>query len=116
MPGPAEKSYSPEVVTTYVWDAIKSLPGVVDLHRTPLQSLGERVHVEWHGPVRLADHEGKTVLEIHVVIRPDARVADLTPAIRRQAADYLRSMTGIELDGVTVFVDDIVWDEPPADA
>lgn len=115
MPTQADKSYSPEVVTTYVWDAIKALPGIADLHRSPLQSLGERVHVEWHGPVRLVDQDGKTALEIHLVIRPDAHMATLLPDIRRQVAAYMESMTGIRLDAVNVFVDDIEWDEAPDD-
>ncbi len=50
-------SISPDVVTSAVWDAVKELPGVCDLHRNPLQSLGEKVHLERHGPVRLDEDD-----------------------------------------------------------
>ena len=53
-PGP---SFSAEVITSTVWDAIKGIPGVADLYRNPLQTLGERVHMERHGPVRLGEDD-----------------------------------------------------------
>ena len=60
-------SFSPEVLTHSVWDAIKDIPGVHELYRNPLQSLGERVHIERYGPVRLdaqqAQEESLSLLE-----------------------------------------------------
>ena len=53
-----DKSYSPEVISTYVWDAIKGLPGLADLHRSTLQSLGERVHFERLGPCASTSTKG----------------------------------------------------------
>jgi len=111
----ADKSYSPEVISTYVWDSIKGLPGLADLHRSTLQSLGERVHLERLGPVRLEERDGRRVLDLHVVITPTARLPELVPQIRGAVRSYLHSMTGIDLDEIEVHVDDIVW-EPPAGA
>ncbi len=82
-------SYSPEVITTYVWDAIKELPGLADLHRSPLQSLGERVHLERLGPVRLEEHEGRRLLDVHIVITPVGHAAD--PCARRSDARCART-------------------------
>ena len=64
MADESAQSYAPDVVTTYVWDAIKEIPGVADLHRSPLQALGEKVHLERLRPVRLEEHEGQVGNEI----------------------------------------------------
>jgi len=109
-----DSAYSSEVIATYVWDAIKELPGLADLHRTPLQSLGERVHLERLGPVRLEEREGRSVLEMHIDITPAARLPELVPEIKRAARSYLHAMTGIEPDEIVVHVDDIVWQAPTA--
>ena len=106
----AAKSYSPEVISTYVWDAIKELPGLAELHRSTLQSLGERVHLDRGGPVRLEERDGRRVLDLHVVITPAARLPELVPQIHGAVRSYLHSMTGIDLDEIDVHVDDIVWE------
>jgi uncharacterized alkaline shock family protein YloU len=102
------QSYAPDVVTTYVWDAIKEIPGIADLHRSPLQALGEKVHLERLRPVRLEEHEGRHVLEVHLVVRPDAAIPALAEQVRVAVSTYLKTTTGIELDEVAVFVDDLV--------
>lgn len=103
-------NYSPEVISTYVWDAIKGLPGLADLHRSTLQSLGERVHLERLSPVRIEEREGRRVLDLHIVITPAARLPELVPQIRSAVRSYLHSMTGIDLDEIGVHIDDIVWE------
>lgn len=108
-----EVSYSPEVITSCVWDAIKGLPGIADLHRSALQSIGERVHLEHNGPVRLATDEGRIVLDVCITLRPDARVPALVAALRTEVGAYLERMTGIRPDAINVHVDDIVWDDLP---
>ncbi len=107
MADESAQSYAPDVVTTYVWDAIKEIPGVADLHRSPLQTLGEKVHLERLRPVRLEEHEGRHVLEVHLVVRLDAAIPALAEQVRLAASTYLKTMTGIELDEVSVFVDDL---------
>jgi len=107
-----DNAYSSEVIASYVWDAIKELPGLADLHRSPLQSLGERVHLDRLAPIRLEEREGLSVLELHVVITPEARLTTLVPEIKRAALSYLHHMTGIDPDEIVVHVDDIVYETP----
>lgn len=107
-------SYSPDVITRYVWDAVQHLPGIVDLYRNPLQSLGEKVHLERVGPVRLESTDAGTIVHIHIVIGPDAQVPQLAASIRDNVAAYLERMTGIRALAVNVHVDDIAWETPPA--
>jgi uncharacterized alkaline shock family protein YloU len=100
-------SISPEVVTSTVWDAIKDIPGVADLYRNPLQSFTERVHIERHGPVRLAEDEDGPVLEVHLVVAPGAHVAAVGEAVARAGTAYLERTTGTPIRHVEVYVDDI---------
>ena len=84
-------SFSPEVLTRSVWDAIKDLPGVHELYRNPLQSLGERVHIERYGPVRLEEDDDGCLLEIHLVATPDAHLPTLGDAVGRASLDVPRA-------------------------
>lgn len=100
-------SISPDVVTSAVWDAVKELPGVCDLYRKPLQSLGERVRLERHGPVRLdGDDEGQS-LEIHLVAEAGADLVAVGEAVARAGATYLTRTTGNPIASVEVYIDDI---------
>ena len=104
-------SISPDVVTSAVWDAVKELPGVADLYRTPIQSLGERVHLERHlerhGPVRLDGDEAGPVLEIHLVAEAGADLAAVGEAAARAGSTYLARTTGMPITRVEVHIDDI---------
>ncbi len=100
-------SFSADVVTAAVWDAIKELPGVHDLHRNPLQTLGERVHLDRYGPVRLDEDDDGAVLEVHVVAEAGAGVTALGEAVARAGATYLARMTGTPITHVEVYVDDV---------
>ncbi|MGE5229119.1 MAG: hypothetical protein ACM3MJ_05290 [Deltaproteobacteria bacterium] len=100
-------SISADVVTSAVWDAVKGLAGVRDLYRNPLQSLGERVHLERHGPVRLDEGEDGPLLEIHLVVDAGSDLAAVGEAVARAGATYLTRTTGNPITRVEVYVDDI---------
>jgi uncharacterized alkaline shock family protein YloU len=100
-------SFSPEVLTRSVWDAVKDVPGVHELYRNPLQSLGKRVHMERYGPVRLEDDDDGCLLEIHLVATPDAHLPTLGDAVGRASLTYLARMTGTPIERVLVYVDDV---------
>ena len=74
-------SFSAAVITSSVWDAIKDIPGVSDLHRNPLQSLGERVHMERRGPVRLEQGGHGPLLEIQIIVAVGASIAAVGEAV-----------------------------------
>jgi len=103
-PGP---SFSAEVITSTVWDAIKDIPGVADLHRNPLQTLGERVHIERGGPVRLAEDDAGPVLEVHLILDPGAGIPTVCETVARAGAAYLERTTGTPITHVEVYVDDV---------
>jgi len=105
-----QTSYSPEVIATYVWDAIKGTPGLADLHRSPLQSLGEKVHLERRGPVRIEKDGDRVVVHVHIVVTADAHVPTMSATLRDTVREYLGRMTKLRVDDVTINVDDIVWE------
>jgi len=100
-------SISSDVVTSAVWDAVKELPGVCDLHRNPLQSLGEKVHLERHGPVRLDEDDEGLLLEIHLVAAAGADLTAVGEAVARAGSTYLTRTTGNPITRVEVHIDDI---------
>lgn len=107
MPHGQGPSISADVVTSAVWDAVKELPGVSDLYRNPLQSLGEKVHLERHGPVRL-DRDGESQsLEIHLIAEAGADLVAVGEAVARAGATYLTRTTGNPIASVEVYIDDI---------
>ncbi|MEI6727570.1 MAG: Asp23/Gls24 family envelope stress response protein [Actinomycetes bacterium] len=108
MHEPQGPSISADVVTSAVWDAIREIPGVSDLHRNPLQTLGERVHLERHGPVRLDSDEDGPLLEIHLVLESGADLAGVGEAVARAGSTYLARTTGTPMTRVEIHVDDIV--------
>ena len=100
-------SYSAEVITSTVWDAIKTIPGVSDLYRSPLRSLGERVRSERHGPVRLEHDDAGLILEVHLVLAAGADIAATGEAVAEAGATFLARTTGTPISQVDVYVDDV---------
>ena len=107
-PGPG---FSAEAITSTVWDAVKGIPGVADLHRSPLQALGGRVRLERHGPVRLGEDEAGPLLEVHLIVDADACIPSVCAAVALAGASYLGRATGTPITHVEVFVDDIAATE-----
>jgi len=102
----ARPELTPEVLSATVWDAIKEVPGVEDLYRNPLQSLGERVGIERHGPVRLLDQQ-PPVLEVHLVVAAGRPILPVAEAVHRTLDRHLSSLVGMREVSVHVVIDDI---------
>jgi uncharacterized alkaline shock family protein YloU len=101
-------SISGEVLTSSVWDAVKDIPGVHDLYRKPLQSLGGRVHIDRLGPVKFENDDHGLLLEVHLVTTPGAHLPSLGEAVARASSTYLARMTGTPIERVNVYVDDVL--------
>jgi uncharacterized alkaline shock family protein YloU len=108
MPDQPNASFTPEVIASSVWEAIKDVPGLADLYRTPLQSLGEKVHIERLQAIRLdqAAEDGPT-LDLHIVVDAGAHIPTVARQVAAAGADYLAGMTGTALGQVRVHVDDV---------
>ena len=107
----ARPELTPEVLSATVWDAIKGIPGVVDLYRNPLRSLGEKVGMERSGAVRLLDQQ-PPLLEVHLVVAVGRPIPPVAEDVRRALIRSLSSLVGMREVTVHVVVDDIA--EAPA--
>jgi len=113
MPDQPNPSFTPEVIASSVWEAIKHVPGLADLHRTPLQSLGERVRIDRLQPVRLDQAaEDGPALELHIVVDAGAHIPTVARQVASAGAGYLAGMTGTAVAHVRVHVDDIAGLDP----
>lgn len=104
-------SISPEVLTSSVWDAISGIPGVVDLHRSALQSIGERMGRERYGPVRLGHDGDDAVLEVHVVVDGLTDLTATAEAVARACVTRLAGAADTEVARVEVHIDALAGDE-----
>lgn len=101
---------APEVLTATVWDAIKTVPGVVELHRGP--SLG-KVLLERRGPVRLLDEETPPTLEVHLVVAAGQPIPAIAEEVHGTLRRFMASTLGMHQVVVRLYIDDIA-EAPPA--
>lgn len=100
-------SISPEQLVADVGAIVREVPGVVDLHRNPLQVLGERVKLDWHGPVRFVGSDDAPLLEVHLVVVEGHRIPEVAEAARRVLEDFVDRVLPA-CRGVRLYVDDVV--------
>ena len=96
-------SFSTAVITSSLWDAIKDIPGVSDLHRHPVQSPGERVRMERRGPARLEQGDHGPLLELQIIVE-GVSIAAVGEAVAQAGADYLARTAGTPITHVDAVV------------
>jgi uncharacterized alkaline shock family protein YloU len=107
MPDERGPTYAAEVIESSVWQAIKDVEGLAALHRGPLNTLGERAHIERLQPVRLDRDGEEPVLDIHIVVAGGAHIPTVSRAVAVAGAAHLAAVTGTPVERVDVHVDDI---------
>ena len=91
-------SISSDILASYAADAAREVHGVACL-------------VEGHLPrqrgVRIAEEDGRVVVEIHVAVEWGAHLSDVGRAVQRDVAAYLARMADVDPAAVDVVVDEI---------
>lgn len=101
-------SLSHEVVATYVADAVRSVPGIVDLHSPIWKGISSRVWESRGGGVVVRDSRpGAVNLDIHVKVAWGTVVPELAPAVEQAVRERVTALLSIELDSVALFIDEI---------
>lgn len=104
-----------EVVATYIADAARTVPGVVELHGSTWQELSERVRVDvptkgilihWSGPAVIA-------VDVHVKVAWGTVIPKLARSVQEAVIRKVESLLDIAVERVTLYVDEI--DLPPAE-
>ena len=88
-------SISSEILARYAADAACEVPGVASLVERPLP--GRR-------GVRVADEDGRVVVELHLAVEWGASIPDVGHEVQRRVGDYLRRMADLEEAVVNVVV------------
>ena len=99
---------SHEVIASYVADAARSVPGIVDLHASHWKKLSSRVRETHSGGVVVKDVAPDVVeLEIHACIAWGTVIPELAGKVEAAVRERMTALLSIGLDSVTLFVDEI---------
>jgi uncharacterized alkaline shock family protein YloU len=99
---------SHEVIASYVADAARSVPGIVDLHASHWKNLSSRVRETRSGGVVVKDSGPGTVdVEIHARVAWGAVIPELARQVEGAVRERMTALLNIDLDAVTLFVDEI---------
>ena len=100
-------SVSHDVVASYVADAVRSVPGVVELHTSPWRGLSRRREIQTGG-VEIRDTPTDTVdVEVHVRVAWGAVIPELARLVEEAIRERVLGLLNIDLGTVTLFVDEI---------
>jgi uncharacterized alkaline shock family protein YloU len=99
---------SHEVIASYVADAARSVPGIVDLHASHWKNLSSRVRETHSGGVVVKDSALGTVdVEIHARVAWGSVIPELARQVEGAVRERMTALLSIDLDAVTLFVDEI---------
>ena len=87
---------STEILATYAADAATEVPGV----RRLVES-----HVPRHRGVRIAEEDGRVVVELHVAVGWGTSIPALGREVQERVREYLGRMADLEPAAVNVVVD-----------
>lgn len=101
-------SLSHEVVATYVADAARSLPGILDLHSSPWKGLSSRVREAHTGGVVIKEaRAGSVDLEIHARVAWGVAIPELAANVEDAVRQRVSALLSLDVGTVTLFVDSI---------
>jgi uncharacterized alkaline shock family protein YloU len=101
-------SVAHEVIASYVADAARSVPGIVDLHASHWRSLSSRVRETHSGGVVVKDREtGPVDVEIHARVAWGSVIPELARQVEEAVRERMTGLLNLDLDAVTLFVDEM---------
>jgi uncharacterized alkaline shock family protein YloU len=99
---------SHEVIASYVADAARSVPGMIDLHASHWKKLSSRVRETRSGGVVVKDSApGSVEVEIHACVAWGSVIPELARQVEKAVRERMTALLSIDLDAVTLFVDEI---------
>ena len=101
-------SVSHEVVATYVADAARSVPGILDLRASAWKGLSSRVRETHAGGVIIK--EGRTAaidVEVHARVAWGVAIPELAGEVEEAVRKRVTALLSLDLGTVTLFVDAI---------
>lgn len=99
---------SHEVIAAYAADAARSVPGIVALHTPLWREVTALMHESPGSGVVVRDSRAGAVdLDIHVEVAWGTVIPGLAVAVEEAVRERVTALLDIELDTVTLYVDDI---------
>ena len=99
---------SHEVIASYAADGARSVPGIVDLHASHWKKLSSKVRETRSGGVVVRDSaSGGVEVEIHAQVAWGTPIPMLAHQVELAVRDRMTALLSIDLESVTLFVDDI---------
>jgi uncharacterized alkaline shock family protein YloU len=106
--GEVKPSVSPDVIATYVVDAVRPVPGVAGLHGSTWQDISSRVRESHTKGVVIHDLSASAVaLEIHVRVAWGVTIPDLAQSVEDAVRERIRRLLDLDVSKFTLFVDEI---------
>jgi len=110
---PQRPRVAEDVVATYVADAVRTIPGIGGLHTSALQKFSERVRdVQNRGIAVRVTAPGSIEVDVHIRVAWGVVIPELARAVREQVTRKVEQLLDLEVQRVTLFVDEI--DPPPS--
>ena len=106
-----------EVIATYVADAARTVPGIVELHGHLWQELSERVRAEIPAKGVLVHWTGigTVTVDVHVKVAWGSAIPTLAERVEESVTRKVESLLDIAVERVTLFVDEIETPESAKD-
>jgi uncharacterized alkaline shock family protein YloU len=99
---------SHEVISSYVADAARSVPGIVELHASHWKKLSSKLRETRSGGVVVKDTAaGGVEVEIHAQVAWGSVIPELARQVEIAVRERMTALLSIDLEAVTLFVDDI---------
>ena len=99
---------SHEVIASYIAEAARSVPGIVELHTSAWRGLSPRRHEIRTGGVEIKDASSGTVdVDIHVCVAWGTVIPEIARQVDAAVRERVLGFINIELGKVTLFVDEI---------
>lgn len=102
-----------DVVATYIAAAVRSVPGITQLHGKAWQEISERVHVgaPRKGVAVKETAPGVLEVEVHVSVAWGTVIPEMARTLQETVARNIETMLDLEVARTTVYVDEV--EAPP---
>ncbi|HZK49534.1 MAG TPA: Asp23/Gls24 family envelope stress response protein, partial [Thermoleophilia bacterium] len=98
-----------DVIATYVAAAVRSIPGVSELHSNPWQELSGRVHLgpQRKGVVVREVAPGAVEVEVHVSVAWDTVIPEMAQQLQETVSHNVETLLDLQVRKTTVYVDEV---------
>lgn len=98
-----------DVIATYVAAAVRTIPGVSELHGSPWQELSGRVHLgaQRKGVVVREVAPGAVEVDVHVSVAWDTVIPEMAQQLQEIVAHNVETLLDLQVLKTTVYVDEV---------